>query len=473
MKTIILILFGLFFISPLYSQQSIVYDFKTGEIFQNGHTIDGAINLEADIPVTIKVQNINTTLYNVTYKDFSDVSLFQDKKSIFANSILEGKLDLSKLKEDQSVEQTAAVNTQKEKAKDNANNVFGFDDTISDTIGNFAESNTTKIIDEFKTKKEKLIKTLEDLNQILSLTDELGNILKSENTSLKEALDRKQKLIYFVFKDKNLDNSDILYNKGLGYITEADKYFIDLEDMYTQNQEILKIFYSNVKKTKDDFDKNENSKKLTAMSNVFNQFNEGTFYSEYKFIPEGDIVKLNINFDIVSGKTASSKSPVPFKFNTTGKFSLNFSSGLFVTNLRNDEFTTKSDSSYGQIITSTDTTLGYTKGYKIIQKDIGDYGFGANILLNVYYKCSSKFNFGFCFGTGILLNETDNLKYLIGGSLIFGSEKRLVLNGGYSFGSKKTLSPKLNEEALYLTNPAIETDTKTSSGYFFGLSYNL
>lgn len=161
---------------------------------------------------------------------------------------------------------------------------------------------------------------------------------------------------------------------------------------------------------------------------------------------------------------------------------VDFSTGVFLTGLKDEAFKFK------------DTTLTYiARGDSILRDTSGSFirreyssrrkiGFG--ILAHVYPRLSSNYNLGI--STGFSVNTETEINLLAGLSLMLGSERRMVISGGFIWGKANRLSRTVYEglnrkDATIATSaPVFYTASDNvvpvvndwQRSWFLGVSYN-
>jgi hypothetical protein len=151
---------------------------------------------------------------------------------------------------------------------------------------------------------------------------------------------------------------------------------------------------------------------------------------------------------------------------TKGGLKLDFSSGFFGNFGGHDFF----NQSYRK-----DSIAGNTSSYVIrknTNKNIIMPSVGA--LMHIYFRNGTDFQPAFCFG--LSTNDLSKVNYHFGGSLIFGTSQRFIINGGITIAKATLLSDQytVDEVIPKTTFPStIPTDTYTRFGYFIGVTYNL
>lgn len=106
-------------------------------------------------------------------------------------------------------------------------------------------------------------------------------------------------------------------------------------------------------------------------------------------------------------------------------------------------------------------------------QDNADITIGA--LAHLHYQFSSFTSAGISLGLGIspLDGET---RYLMGGSILLGKKKQVVISAGAAMSRISVLSGAVSEDdqGLYIPiGQEIPTFKKTQWGYFIGLTYNI
>ena len=91
------------------------------------------------------------------------------------------------------------------------------------------------------------------------------------------------------------------------------------------------------------------------------------------------------------------------------------------------------------------------------------------------YKFTPQFKAGFATGASLSLYD-GNLRYLLGGSMLWGKRNKLSVTGGLSLGKIKELSSIVTvEQDGILTVPvdteSVPTFNKLKTGWFIGISY--
>jgi hypothetical protein len=195
-------------------------------------------------------------------------------------------------------------------------------------------------------------------------------------------------------------------------------------------------------------------------------------------VENADMTKLEFNW-FRDGKPVSDK-PQAFRFFNKGGFTIDFSTGIAINGLVNHSFTTLATSVIDSV--KMDTTIKN----RVIRERGSAINLGPVVLAHAYYRYPGWSRFKVGATTGFMANTRDNdfgLNYIFGGSLLFGSEQRLVLTGGAVLGKVARLASwlKAGEEDGTLLDPpkttGETTKVQTSDVYrckwFVGVTYNL
>ncbi len=172
-----------------------------------------------------------------------------------------------------------------------------------------------------------------------------------------------------------------------------------------------------------------------------------------------------------------------FEYLNKGGFKIDFSIGFIGTGLIDHKFITqtvqskdslsKIDKSTGQIVRDS---LFISNKNKIIRSNEGDFSIGVGLLSHAYIRTGKRINPGITSGFTITAGAATN--YLLGGSLLLGSERRLVLSYGKAWGKVKRLEDSLKEGELLgiipnQINNGIALKDQWRNSWFFSISYNL
>jgi hypothetical protein len=136
-------------------------------------------------------------------------------------------------------------------------------------------------------------------------------------------------------------------------------------------------------------------------------------------------------------------------------FKIDFSSGVYATNVINYKFVTFKESGK----------------YKVLRNDEGNLNLGLAALGHIYWRCFENINLGLNIGAGVSNDEI--VHYFLGGSIMLGKKQRVVLNGGATIGRVNRLSDLIEENKEYDELPVEDFNIKTyKPGWYFSISYN-
>lgn len=181
-------------------------------------------------------------------------------------------------------------------------------------------------------------------------------------------------------------------------------------------------------------------------------------------------------------RKGSSIGSSTFEFLNAGGFKIDFSMGLVATGLIDHKY-------IAQTVSVVDTTykidvdrkrvidtLTIVNKNKVLRSDEGNFSIGIGLLSHTYFRTGKRINIGLT--SGFTINNNAATNYLLGGSLLLGSEKRMVLSGGWAWGKVKRLENSLTEGQIIpivsgQTTNGIVTKDQWNRAWFFGISYNL
>ena len=175
-------------------------------------------------------------------------------------------------------------------------------------------------------------------------------------------------------------------------------------------------------------------------------------------IPNKDVTNLTFNVYKNGRKVGNA---MPYSLANYGGFKVDFSSGVGGTGLIDQAFTTK----VGSTTAVPDT---------ITRRNEGNYRLGLVVLSHAYIRTGWRVN-GSLTG-GFMIDNNIATRYLIGGSLLFGREQRIILTWGKAFGKVKQLDDGLREGQPYTYGSGartVPTKDVTSESWFVSVSFNL
>ncbi|HVZ39531.1 MAG TPA: hypothetical protein VHI13_09655 [Candidatus Kapabacteria bacterium] len=183
------------------------------------------------------------------------------------------------------------------------------------------------------------------------------------------------------------------------------------------------------------------------------------FYS-FKTQAKGEAVRFEVEGRRKESTDLSGLEGVrPFSLDytvpVTGGWKIDFSAGIFFSNLVNDQFSLKDDNGSRSILKK--------------KSDVANYGPGA--LMHVYYK-----PIGLGLSLGAFTNNFTNVQYLLGPSIMFGGSNRFCINGGATLGKVTRLADGLEVGATIRSADSdlntVLTTERLELGWFVGFSYN-
>ncbi len=197
-----------------------------------------------------------------------------------------------------------------------------------------------------------------------------------------------------------------------------------------------------------------------------------------------DVTKLTLT----AYRNRQSVGTSSFEFLNKGGFKIDFSLGFMGTGLVNYKYITQTlnlaDTTYklgkeGIVMEDKKAvidTVRFLNKNKILRSNEGDFRFGMALLSHAYIRTGERLNVGLT--TGFMLDNNINAAYLLGGSVMLGSERRWVLSGGWAVGKVKRLEDGLSEGKIIpivsgQSNNGIVMKDQSNNSWFFSVTYNL
>ncbi len=145
-----------------------------------------------------------------------------------------------------------------------------------------------------------------------------------------------------------------------------------------------------------------------------------------------------------------------FKYRNSGGIKFDVSAGFFVTGLK--------DKMYVFDYTSDSTKM-------IVEENTGKARVGLGLLSHLHSRKGGWFNYGACLG--FEANNDIKVSYLVGGSLLFGYDKKFILNFGLALSKVDVLS-NVHElgEVVPIATASIGLSKIWKHGFFAGATYN-
>jgi hypothetical protein len=164
----------------------------------------------------------------------------------------------------------------------------------------------------------------------------------------------------------------------------------------------------------------------------------------------------------------------PITVNTVGGLKVDFSSGLFLTRLRDERFSLKPDSTVIQNSYGGDS-LVFNKRNQIVQlSDDKNLDFGVAALMHFYPRISPSFNVALSLGAGLSIGPNPAIRYLGGGSLLFGKSARIGMSYGWAAGFVDVLADGYqNQQYISTSDTKAITKKVFKAKNFFAVTLNI
>ncbi len=140
---------------------------------------------------------------------------------------------------------------------------------------------------------------------------------------------------------------------------------------------------------------------------------------------------------------------------------ITFSTGLFGAQLKDDNYVV-------QPVLATDTV----QSYRLQKEQEGKWGLGIHALAHLSWQVAPAISWGFNAGAGI--DNTSSVRYMLGGSVLFGVKNRIAVNGGLVLGEVKKLSDSIEAFRTYPNTykPELSYKKCLQTGGYVSLTYN-
>lgn len=279
------------------------------------------------------------------------------------------------------------------------------------------------------------------------------------------------------------ERAEIIIQKRLQYEKEIETYFLNYYDKILPKYDI--VVRSIPLSTSDSM----LSAYKVGFANFLNKFdttfNESFIAREYKKLKTTyDTVFVSLPFEVKSDITKFAiditgidPSKTPQSYNTTFELKKHpnrlwaFTTGVFVSGLKNDEFSILTRVQANGINPLKLDTLNYS----ILQENNSGVSAGINALMHIggYFTCKSDFGGFVSFGPGLTLEKSPQVRVMIGAGLLFGRTNKLALSFGWSGGPVKRLSSNYNTTDKYNPAPLDITRDRFRGSWFLSLGYGL
>jgi len=223
----------------------------------------------------------------------------------------------------------------------------------------------------------------------------------------------------------------------------------------------------------------EEGKLLDQLDEGVGYYRRITAYNIIRFKPvqieDADLTEVTVK--TFRDRKLQDDKPRPYRYFNRGGFKIDFSFGVFASGLVDHNFTTAPVNDTVHVAGQPDKVE--VKG-KVIREKSDSYNFGLGVLSHYYTRsdwCLLGPRFNVSLTGGLLVDTDKRTKYLIGGSLLLGSEQRAVISGGFIFGKVKRLAEGLEENVSLLnttTGQVTQVPTReiTQRSWFVALTYN-
>lgn len=184
-----------------------------------------------------------------------------------------------------------------------------------------------------------------------------------------------------------------------------------------------------------------------------------------KFIAKGDEAKIKLTFRPRKHVDSFEQPLVPRitekKIQIKNHFKVSFSPGIIFTSGLNDK-----KFNLAQVMVNDSIT-----NYRIIEEDESKLNYGISAL--THFTWSKPYGgIGLNLGLGYLPQNT-KISGLVGGSLFFGKDKQVILNGGLAASFSKVLSDAYEINEQFTEVFEIKTKEKLKTGIWIGFGYRL
>lgn len=216
---------------------------------------------------------------------------------------------------------------------------------------------------------------------------------------------------------------------------------------------------------------------VAVILNKYRRFYSTKTYYHYKIPQVQNVDEYIFNLSILSKAGTTSNSIVdhqPISAYTVGGVKVDFSSGLFITRLRDHRFSLRADSSVIPNSYGGDSIVYNRRNQIIRQTDDKKLDFGVSALMHLYPRISTNINLALSLGAGLSIGPDPAIRYLGGGSLILGRKARLILTYGIAAGFADRLSDQYQNNQ-YTSVADVKSLTKKSfkTKSFWGLTFSI
>lgn len=273
-----------------------------------------------------------------------------------------------------------------------------------------------------------------------------------------------------------LDTKRKLYNKYLDTVSVDNSIDVAYINYYYNNKEqqvqniISKLKINNtltkaeifiVDSISKSFMKLKSEKTPIKLVALYANISESTF-TVRKFLscPDADVLNVTITATPTSMYNKGEEIRVKIPFIVNGGFKVDYSVGLFVSNIVDEVYKHKAVYSNDSII-----------GYNLVQNNESTLGVGIAGYMHAYFRRSTSCNYSLTLGVGV--DQNAKLRYMPGVSFWFGRKERFILNLGAVVGKVNVLSNVEDTTRLYKVIEEPRYSEPYKVGWYVGLSYNL
>ncbi len=157
-----------------------------------------------------------------------------------------------------------------------------------------------------------------------------------------------------------------------------------------------------------------------------------------------------------------------------GGWKFDFSSGVYLTRLRDQSFSLKPDSSVISNSFGGDSIVFNRRNQIFFQNGEKGSDFGVTALMHIYPRISPFINISATIGAGLSIGPNPSIRYLGGGSLLFGRNGRLALTYGCAAGFVEQLAAPYQQGQFVSTSDKSQLTKKSfTTNSFMSVSFSI
>ncbi|OEK04410.1 hypothetical protein BFP71_13095 [Roseivirga misakiensis] len=296
------------------------------------------------------------------------------------------------------------------------------------------------------------------ISNIKSAATAFDYMVQNDNVDIEDILDQKQGIIFEKFRfscNEAQDCSLFILNQLNSTKSELKNSLEIVLDQLNDNLQIRILSHTL------DFDQIEGQ--IKEFVKYYRSITPDRFYVSKRVQDvRGDELKIKYSLKPKEGLTITPIYPEQtdsISFNVRSNFKISFSSGIFLSGLSDYEYTTQAFTDGNNNVLN-----------QIALKNDNDTDINLGGLIHVHSD-----NGGFINPTlsvGAMINDNENIRYLVGGGLIFGRQQRLILNGGLAFGKVERLASNQSIGDQVASFDEVQIVKQSKSSFFIGFSYN-